>query len=362
MTLSRVIISGGGTGGHIFPAIAIANEIRQRYPECHIHFVGALGKMEMEKVPSAGFEITGLPIRGFQRKQLLKNWNLPFKLVMSLWMSYKILKQKKPEVVIGVGGYASAAIGKAAQWLKIPTVLQEQNGYAGMTNKLLAPKAKVICVAYPNMQNQFPKTKLVLTGNPIREKIKQLPPPTRELYAKYNLEEGQPTLLVVGGSLGARTINESIWSNLSAILEAGMQIIWQTGKSFTKEIKHQKGVYHSQFIKEMQEVYALADIIVSRAGAISISELCTVGKPTIFIPSPNVAEDHQTKNAISLSSLNAAVTIKDENANNELLPSLLELARNDKRKNELSENIKNLAQPLATQAIVDEIEKVIHEH
>lgn len=362
MTLSRVIISGGGTGGHIFPAIAIANEIRQRYPNCQIHFVGALGKMEMEKVPSAGFEISGLPIRGFQRKQLLKNWNLPFKLVMSLWMSYKILKQKKPEVVVGVGGYASAAIGKAAQWLKIPTVLQEQNGYAGMTNKLLAPKAKLICVAYPDMQNQFPKTKLVLTGNPIREKIKQLPPPTGELHAKYNLEEGQPTLLVVGGSLGAKTINESIWNHLSAILATGMQIIWQTGKSFTKEIKHQKGVYHSQFIQEMQEVYALADIIVSRAGAISISELCMVGKPTIFIPSPNVAEDHQTKNAVSLSSLNAAVTIKDENANNELVPTLLELASNEKRKKELSENIKSLAQPSATQAIVDEIEKVIHEH
>lgn len=358
--ISSVIISGGGTGGHIFPAIAIGNEIRERYPECKILFVGATGKMEMEKVPLAGFEIIGLPIRGFQRKSLFKNWNLPFKVLKSLWMSINILKKHKPEIVIGVGGYASAAIGKAAQWKKIPTLLQEQNGYAGVTNKILAKQAKSICVAYPKMKRFFPEEKIHLTGNPVRKEIINLPDKANNTYHSFNLDPSKPTILVIGGSLGARTINEAIESNLEWILNEGLQLIWQTGKSYKNEIKPRTGLFKSTFIKEMDQVYSIADLIISRAGAISISELCLVGKPTILIPSPNVAEDHQTKNAEVLETAGAAILLKDKNAKSNLKVALQDLINNPSQQQKLSSNIKNMAQPRAVQKIVDQIKHVVN--
>jgi UDP-N-acetylglucosamine--N-acetylmuramyl-(pentapeptide) pyrophosphoryl-undecaprenol N-acetylglucosamine transferase len=357
--IKRAIISGGGTGGHIFPAIAIATELKKRYPSCEILFVGAKGKMEMEKVPAAGFKIIGLPIRGFQRNAILKNWDLPFRVIKSLWLSYRLIKKHKPEIVIGVGGYASAAVGKTAQWMHIPTLLQEQNGYAGMTNKILAKQAKSICVAYPNMDKFFPKHKIQVTGNPVRSKILNIPKKSIELYKEYGLNTEKPILLVIGGSLGARTINNAIEKHLNELLKSGIQIIWQTGKSFKSDIKKQEGLYRSVFIRDMEKVYSIADFIVSRAGAISISELCLVGKPTILIPSPNVAEDHQTKNAQILSNAHAAILLKDKEAESGLLHALRLLMNDTDKQKELSLNIKRLSQPKAVEKIVDQIEAVI---
>ena len=358
MSLKSVIISGGGTGGHIFPALAIANEIKYRYPDCHIHFVGAQGRMEMEKIPSNGFEITGLPIQGFQRRQIWKNWKLPFKLLKSLLLSGKIIKKHKPQLVIGVGGYASAAIGKTAQWMKIATLLQEQNGYPGVTNKLLAKKAKVICVAYPKMESFFPAHALHITGNPVRKEIINLPPKKEETYQKFGLETGKLTILIIGGSLGARSINNAAEKWIDKLLENNFQVIWQTGRSFQLKKHQQDGLYQSFFISDMAAVYSIADIIISRAGAISISELCIVGKPTILIPSPNVAEDHQTKNAMALVEGGAAILVKDSEINKELFNSIKDIADNKAKALKLAKNIKSMAKPEAVKDIVDLCESI----
>ncbi len=353
--MDSVIISGGGTGGHIFPAVAIADEIKRRYPNCNIHFVGALGRMEMEKVPAAGYAITGLPISGFQRKQLWKNWNLPFKIIRSLIISNQLLKKHKPQLVVGVGGYASAAITKRAQAKGIKTLLQEQNGYAGMTNKILGKNADAICVAYENMSRFFPVDKIHITGNPIRESILKMGVAKPEWYTKYGLSNDKPVLLVVGGSLGARSINKAVESALDILIENGVQVIWQTGKNYqhTYQKKAGDGVSIQNFIKEMHEVYSLADLIVSRAGALSISELCYVGKPTIFVPSPNVAEDHQTKNALAMVDKKAAVLVSDSEVNNVLLEKVIGLINDNVRTTELAMHIKSLAKPNAVNDIVD---------
>lgn len=353
--MDSVIISGGGTGGHIFPAVAIADEIKRRYPECNIHFVGALGRMEMEKVPAAGYPITGLPISGFQRKQLWKNWSLPFKIIRSLIISNQLLKKHKPDLVIGVGGYASAAITKRAQAKGIKTLLQEQNGYAGMTNKILGKNADAICVAYENMSRFFPAEKIHITGNPIRESILQVGAAQPDWYTKYGMRKDKQVLLVVGGSLGARSINKAVETALDGLIENGIQVIWQTGKNYqpTYQKKDGDGVSIQTFIKEMHEVYSLADLIVSRAGALSISELCFVGKPTVFVPSPNVAEDHQTKNALAMVDKQAAVLVSDAEVVNVMLKKVVALINDQDRKTALAKNIKSLAKPNAVNDIVD---------
>jgi len=357
--MHSVIIAGGGTGGHIFPALAIADEIKKRYPQCHIHFVGAIGRMEMEKVPQAGYQITGLPMSGIQRKQLLKNWNLPFKIFKSLLLSNKILREKKPEIVIGVGGYASAAIVKRAQSIGIPTLLQEQNGYAGVTNKLLGKSANAICVAYERMERFFPEPLLHLTGNPVREQITQPIERNTALYKKYDLEENKPVLLFIGGSLGARSINIAVENNCKYLLQKGFQIIWQTGKNYNTTTQL-PGMHVQTFIQEMNEVYSLADIIISRAGAISISELCCIGKPCILVPSPNVAEDHQTRNAAELVRKNAVVLIPDNEISGSLVENCLELWEHEDYREKLSKNIVAMAKPNAVQDIVSIIEDIVN--
>lgn len=357
--MRSVIISGGGTGGHIFPALAIADEIKKRYPQCSIHFVGAIGRMEMEKVPQAGYQITGLPISGINRKQLWKNWNLPYKVLKSLWLSNKILKEKNPEIVIGVGGYASAAIVKRAQSKGIPTLLQEQNGYAGVTNKLLGKDAKAICVAYERMERFFPKHLLHITGNPVREIITKPIERNSALYKKYGLEENKPILLFIGGSLGARSINIAVENNCKYLLHKDFQIIWQTGKNY-ETAKELEGLKVQTFIKEMNEVYSLADIIISRAGAISISELCCIGKPVILVPSPNVAENHQTKNAAELVIKNAAVLIPDNEISGSLVENCIELWENLDNREKLSKNILAMAKPNAVQDIVSIIDDIVN--
>lgn len=357
--MHSVIISGGGTGGHIFPAVAIADEIKKRYPNCEVNFVGALGRMEMEKVPAAGYPITGLPISGLQRKKIWKNWNLPFKILKSLRLSSKLIKKYKPQLVIGVGGYASAAITKKAQNKGVPTMLQEQNGFAGMTNKLMGKKAKAVCVAYENMEQFFAKEIIHITGNPIREKILGIAETQNEWYAKYNLEQGKPIVLFIGGSLGARSINKAVEKHVQALLDLGYQIIWQTGKNYQPKVESAKGLSIHTFITEMNEVYSLADIIISRAGALSISELCFVGKPTILVPSPNVAEDHQTKNALALVDKNAAVLIADNEVENAIKERIEEVLEDEDLQNKLALNIKAMAKPRAVQDIVNIAEQVI---
>jgi len=359
--MRSVIISGGGTGGHIFPAIAIADEIKKRYPNCNIQFVGALGRMEMEKVPAAGYPITGLPISGFQRKKLWKNWSLPFKIIRSLRMSSQLLKKHEPELVVGVGGYASAAITKRAQSKGIKTLLQEQNGYAGLTNKILGRKADAICVAYDHMNRFFPADKITITGNPIRKSILQVGVAKPEWFTEYNVSTDKPILLIVGGSLGARSINIAVESALESLIEKDIQVIWQTGKNYQPKYKSQKGdgVSIHTFIKEMHEVYSLASMVVSRAGALSISELCFVGKSTFFVPSPNVAEDHQTKNALALVDKNAAVLIADSEVSNVLLEQVIEMVADSAKQEELSKRIKDLAKPNAVVDIVNIAEKLV---
>jgi len=316
--------------------------------------------MEMEKVPQAGYQITGLPMSGIQRKQLWKNWSLPMKIFKSLVLSNKILKERKPEIVIGVGGYASAAIVKRAQSKNIPTLLQEQNGYAGITNKLLGENANAICVAYERMERFFPAHLLHLTGNPVREIISKPIERNGELYKKYGLEENKPVLLFMGGSLGARSINIAVENNCKYLIQKGFQIIWQTGKNYNAK-QQLNGMHIQTFIKEMNEVYSLADIIISRAGAISISELCCVGKPCILVPSPNVAEDHQTKNAAELVRKNAAVLIADMEISGSLVENCLELWEHSEYREKLSKNISAMAKPNAVQDIVSIIENIVKE-
>lgn len=365
MKINRAIISGGGTGGHIFPAIAIANEIKRKNPEAEILFVGALGKMEMEKVPQAGYKIIGLPIAGLQRKLTLSNFALPFKIIKSLRLASKIIRDFKPDVVIGVGGYASGPTLRAAISKKIPTLIQEQNSFAGKTNKLLSGRVHKICTAYEGMEQFFPKEKIVLTGNPVRKEMVQLEGKREKAQQHFGLDSSKKTMLVIGGSLGARTLNESITQQLQLIDESNCQILWQCGKFYfadlsqNEALKKVKNIHLNQFIMEMDLAYAAADIIISRAGAISVSELCLVEKPVILVPSPNVAEDHQTKNAMALVNKNAAILIKDSEAREKLIPTAFELLNDEAEQEKLRSNIKTMAKANATEDIVNEIEKII---
>ncbi len=365
MDSPKIIISGGGTGGHIFPALSIARAIQRRYSNAEILFVGAHNRMEMEKVPAAGFKIIGLPVTGFQRSLSAKNLAFFPKLFISITKCKSILKTFKPDVVIGVGGYASGPLLYKAQRMKIPTLIQEQNSYAGVTNKLLASKAKKICVAYPNMERYFPKLKIELTGNPVRKDLLNINENQEEAYKHFGLNPELKTLLVIGGSLGARTINESIAGGLDDLIRKKFQIIWQTGKYFTEKANKELAKFHNhniqvhQFINRMDLAYSTADFIISRAGAGSISELCIVGKPTILVPSPNVAEDHQTKNAMALVEKEAAVLVRDGKAKEELVTELFSLINDEEKQVKLSVNSSKLAKPDADETIVDEIIKLI---
>lgn len=365
MKINRAIISGGGTGGHIFPAIAIANEIKKRNPEAEILFVGALGKMEMEKVPQAGYKIVGLPIAGLQRKLTFSNFLLPVKIIKSLWLASKIISDFKPDVVIGVGGYASGPTLRAAISKGIPTLIQEQNSFPGKTNKILASKVHKICTAYDGLEKFFPATKIVKTGNPVRSEMVAIEGKRDEALTYFGLDTNKKTILIIGGSLGARTLNESVMQHLSSISNSDTQILWQSGKFYYKslsenqDLKGISNIHLNEFIQRMDLAYAAADVIISRAGAISVSELCLVHKPTILVPSPNVAEDHQTKNAMALVHQEAAILVKDSEAKEQLIPRVFELLKNENLQNELKQNIARLGLPTATEDIVNEIEKII---
>ncbi|MFY7988633.1 MAG: undecaprenyldiphospho-muramoylpentapeptide beta-N-acetylglucosaminyltransferase [Flavobacterium sp.] len=361
MKKPRFIISGGGTGGHIYPAVAIANELKSRFPEAEFLFVGAKDKMEMQKVPQAGYAIKGLWISGIQRKLTLDNAMFPFKLLSSMWNSFRIIKSFKPDVVIGTGGFASGAVLKVASMLNIPTVIQEQNSYPGITNKLLAKKANKICVAYENLERFFPKNKMILTGNPVRQDLINEASKS-EAIAYFKLDANKKTLLVLGGSLGARRINQLIEKELDFLLSQNIQIIWQCGKLYLNDYSkynEKENVQVVAFIDRMDLVYAAADVVISRSGASSVSELCIVGKPTIFIPSPNVAEDHQTKNAKAISDKNGAILIKESELDAQFETVFSDLISNESKQAELSQNIKKLAKPNATKDIVEEIIKLI---
>lgn len=361
MKKPRFIISGGGTGGHIYPAVAIANELKSRFPEAEFLFVGAKDKMEMQKVPQAGYAIKGLWISGIQRKLTLDNAMFPLKLLSSMWNSLRIIKSFKPDVVIGTGGFASGAVLKVASMLGIPTVIQEQNSYPGITNKLLAKKANKICVAYENLERFFPKDKMILTGNPVRQDLINEASKS-EAIAYFKLDANKKTLLVLGGSLGARRINQLIEKELDFLLSLNIQIIWQCGKLYLNDYSkydEKENVQLVAFIDRMDLVYAAADVVISRSGASSVSELCIVGKPTIFIPSPNVAEDHQTKNAKAISDKNGAILIKESELEAQFETVFSDLISNENKQAELSQNIKKLAKPNATKDIVEEIIKLI---
>ena len=357
----RFIISGGGTGGHIYPAVAIANELKSRFPEAEFLFVGAKDKMEMQKVPHAGYAIKGLWISGIQRKITFDNVMFPLKLASSMWNSFKIIKSFKPDVVIGTGGFASGAVLRAASMLNIPTVIQEQNSYPGITNKLLAKRAHKICVAYENLERFFPKDKMILTGNPVRQDLINEASKV-EAVDYFKLDANKKTLLVLGGSLGARRINQLIEKELDFLLSQNIQIIWQCGKLYLNDYSkynEKENVQVVAFIDRMDLVYAAADVVISRSGASSVSELCIVGKPTIFIPSPNVAEDHQTKNAKAISDKNGAILIKESELEAQFETVFSDLISNESKQLELSQNIKKIAKPNATKDIVEEIIKLI---
>ncbi|MFC5682651.1 undecaprenyldiphospho-muramoylpentapeptide beta-N-acetylglucosaminyltransferase [Flavobacterium sp. MAHUQ-51] len=357
----KFILSGGGTGGHIYPAVAIANELKSRFPDAEFLFVGAEDKMEMQKVPQAGYAIKGLWIAGLQRKLTLQNMLFPVKLINSLWKSRKIIKEFKPDVVIGTGGFASGPLLQMANMLGIPTLIQEQNSFPGITNKLLSKKANAICVAYENLDQFFPKGKMILTGNPVRQDLIAIDEKREEAIAYFKLDAKKKTLLVLGGSLGARRINQLIEKELDTILAQNVQIIWQCGKLYFEDYKkyNSENVQVVAFIERMDFVYAAADIIISRAGASSVSELCIVGKPVIFIPSPNVAEDHQTKNAKAIVDKKGAILLKETQLNSEFSLVFEALLKDAEKQNQLSENIKELALPEATQQIADEVVKLI---
>jgi UDP-N-acetylglucosamine--N-acetylmuramyl-(pentapeptide) pyrophosphoryl-undecaprenol N-acetylglucosamine transferase len=355
----KFIVSGGGTGGHIFPALSIADGLRERYPGCKILFVGAEGKMEMEKVPLAGYPIVGLPVAGFHRGEIWRNLAFFPKLIRSMLRAKRVVKDFKPDVVIGVGGYASGPILRVAATLGIPTVLQEQNSYAGVTNKILGKKAQTICVAYDKMERFFPKEKIVFTGNPIRQGLSSITRGSIEAKEYFNINTTQPVILVVGGSLGARTLNQSLIANLKLISESDVIIIWQTGRYYFSDIQAQlnaapvPNIRLMEFIPRMDLAYSLADLVISRAGAGTISELCMVGAASVLVPSPNVSEDHQTFNALSLVEKDAAMMVKDAVAATELIPVALRLVHDQERCLTLSQNIKKLATPNATKDIVD---------
>ncbi|MEK8180534.1 undecaprenyldiphospho-muramoylpentapeptide beta-N-acetylglucosaminyltransferase [Flavobacterium buctense] len=362
MSKLKFILSGGGTGGHIYPAVAIANELKSRFPEAEFLFVGAKDKMEMQKVPQAGYKIEGLWIAGLQRKVTLQNMMFPFKLISSLWKSRKIIKSFKPDVVIGTGGFASGPLLQMANSLNIPTVIQEQNSYPGITNKLLSKKANAICVAYENLERFFPKEKIVFTGNPVRQDLLDVATKTEEGKAYFKLDTNKKTLLVLGGSLGARRVNQLIAKELDFLLESGVQVFWQCGKLYFDDYQHfneRENVQVVAFIDRMDLIYAAADFVISRAGASSVSELCLVGKPTIFIPSPNVAEDHQTKNAKAIVDKNGAILLKENELDEKFETTFSDLISNEELQKDLSQNIKKLAKPNATKDIVEEIIKLI---
>jgi UDP-N-acetylglucosamine--N-acetylmuramyl-(pentapeptide) pyrophosphoryl-undecaprenol N-acetylglucosamine transferase len=360
----KVILSGGGTGGHIFPAVSIANEIKKLVPDADILFVGALGKMEMEKVPAAGYKIIGVPIAGLQRRFTLANLKLPFLILKSLLRTRKIIRNFKPDVVIGTGGYASGPLLKAANVKGIPSLLQEQNSYAGITNKLLAGKAAKICVAYEGMERFFPKEKILLTGNPVRQDLKNLETKREEAQSVFKLNKTKQTILVIGGSLGAKTINEAIGAGLQNLVENNIQLIWQTGKGYYQTASQQAipfsddNIFVFDFISRMDLAYSVADIVISRAGASSVSELCNLGMPSILVPSPNVAEDHQTKNAMALVNKDAAILVKDTEAGKNLIKTATELISNQTRKQTLRTNISKMAFLNSANIIAKEVLKL----
>lgn len=357
----RFILSGGGTGGHIYPAIAIANELKRRYPDADFLFVGAKDRMEMEKVPQAGYKIEGLWITGLQRKLTLKNLMFPFKLISSLLKSRKIVSQFKPEVVIGTGGFASGPLLQVASGRAIPCVLQEQNSYAGITNKLLKDKVAKICVAYDGMEKFFPASKIVKTGNPVREDLVNMKVTGSEAKAFFQLDPKKKVVLILGGSLGARRINQLIEKELEYFVSKDLQVVWQCGKLYFEQYKKYttENVKVFDFLNRMDLAYAAADYVISRSGAGSVSELCIVGKPTIFIPSPNVAEDHQTKNALALVAQNAALMLRETELDEKFEMVFSDLYQSSEKQEELGINLKNEAMPNATKHIVDEIEKLL---
>ncbi len=358
----RIIISGGGTGGHIFPAISIANAIKAKRPETEILFVGAEGRMEMQRVPDAGYEIKGLPICGFDRKHLLRNISVLFKILKSQRMAKKIIREFKPMAAVGVGGYASGPTLNKCADMGIPCLIQEQNSYAGVTNKLLAKKAEKICVAYEGMERFFPKEKIILTGNPVRQALLDTKITREEAIRKMGLDPSRKTILIVGGSLGAKTINDSVLKNLDLVKHSGMQFIWQTGKYYHEDIKAELSKKEqlpmlkvTDFISDMGAAYKAADLVISRAGASSISEFCLIGKPVILVPSPNVAEDHQTKNAMALANRDAAIHVKDADAPDVLLGMAVKTAQDDKKLASLSANILKMALPNSAEIIADAV-------
>ena len=385
MSSYKIIISGGGTGGHLFPALSIANELKHRFPDADILFIGAENRMEMEHVPNAGYRVIGLPVSGFNRKNPLKNVRVLVRLLKSLRIAKKIIRDFKPDVAIGVGGYASGPTLWMASSFRIPVLIQEQNSFAGMTNKLLGKRASKICVAYQGMETCFPKDRIVITGNPVRKALETICEKSEEAFNFFGLEPGKPVLLVLGGSLGARTVNQSIRNGLTTLVDAGIQVIWQTGKinydlgndernesrgrlrtmprekeffSRSEKIRDYEfgnGVWIAGFISRMDYAYSVADLVVSRAGAGTLSELCLLKKPVVLVPSPNVAEDHQTKNARALSDYGAAVYIPDSEAVDRLIPTSLELLKNKERLQELSDNIAGFAQYKSAERIVDEV-------
>jgi UDP-N-acetylglucosamine--N-acetylmuramyl-(pentapeptide) pyrophosphoryl-undecaprenol N-acetylglucosamine transferase len=358
----KFILSGGGTGGHIYPAIAIANELKLRFPGSKFLFVGAKDRMEMEKVPQAGFKIEGLWISGIQRKLTLKNLMFPFKLMSSLFKSRRIINTYKPNVVIGTGGFASGPLLQVANSKGIPTLIQEQNSYPGITNKLLSKKANSICVAYEGLERFFPKEKIVLTGNPIRKDLIEIENKKIAGSSEFNLDKNKLTLLVLGGSLGARRVNQLIESKLEFFKTHDIQLIWQCGKLYQEEYSKYNANDNVQvhtFLNTMDLAYAASDIIISRAGASSVSELCVVGKPVIFIPSPNVAEDHQTKNAQAITDKNAAILVKESQLDSDFNTAFEKLLKSEESRNILGKNIKELALINATKDIADEVEKLL---
>ena len=360
----KFIISGGGTGGHIFPALSIAGALKRRYPNAEILFVGAQGRMEMEKVPAAGYPIKGLPVAGFDRKHLFRNFSVLLKLRKSLSMARDIIRDFAPDAVIGVGGYATGPTLKSAQRLGIPTLLQEQNSYAGVTNKLLARKARKICVAYPGMERFFPADSILLTGNPVRKEILECRLTPEQARTTFGLDPEKPTVLVVGGSLGARTLNESIRASLQRFASAGVQLIWQTGKAYgdkgIQAAKGMRGVVVTQFLTDMATAYRAASLVVSRAGAGSISELELLGKACVLVPSPNVAEDHQTKNAHALSDRGAAITVPDIEAREKLADIIFSTVADCARLERMSAEIRKLALPDSDNIIAAEVSRIVN--
>ena len=360
----KILISGGGTGGHIFPALSIADACRRRF-DAEILFVGAEGRMEMHRVPEAGYEIIGLPVAGFNRKNLLKNFSVLLKLRRSLSMARKIVRDFQPDIAVGVGGYASGPTLKAAQKAGVPTLLQEQNSYAGVTNKLLAKGARKICVAYDGMERFFPAEKITATGNPVRKALTQSDISRVQGREKFGLRPDSPTLLVVGGSLGALSVNEAMESSLDRFAEAGIQVIWQTGNGFAARaataVEGRKGIVTMPFIPDMPAAYAAADLVVSRAGAGTISELELLGKPCILVPSPNVAEDHQTKNAQALESRGAAILVPDAECRTKLADAAIPLINDPERLEAMSKAVREMALPDSDEKIADEIEAILQQ-